>query len=124
MIEKRLDGFVQEYNKRVLANARNYKHHILSLTRNGPDRGDLAFALWANCAIPAILYGTECAPLLKKTITELERIQARVGKFILQLPALATNTVSGLDAGLRPIQELVDARILKFHQRLLSLPKG
>ena len=43
--------FVQEFNKNAISIARNYMYNVLSLTKDGPDRSDLAYALWSNCAI-------------------------------------------------------------------------
>ena len=77
---------------------------ILSLTKEGPDRSIVASCLWNNCAIPSILYGAKCNLLTKTSMDELERIQARVGKFILQLSALSTNVTSNIEAGLIPIK--------------------
>ena len=112
----------KKYNEHVLAKARNYMYAIISLSKDGPDRSEVARCLWLNCALPSILYGVECNILKKGTLDALERIQSRVGKFILQLPPKATNVTANLDAGLKPMKYQIIQRQLMYHARLLTLP--
>ena len=39
--------------------------------------------LWESVAIPSLLYGTEIILMVEKNIDELERIQARIGRWLL-----------------------------------------
>jgi hypothetical protein len=46
----------------------------------------------------------------KRTLSELERIQCMVGKFILQVPASMSNVLVWCDAGLMPIKQRIQCR--------------
>ena len=76
---------------------------VLSFVKTGPDRSELAYTLWTRCALPSILYGSEVIPLTVSTISEVERCQAAVGKFILQIPRRSSNVSIRIDAGLKPV---------------------
>ena len=72
--------------KDVVNIARRYAFSILSVTRAGLDQSEVARCLWESCAIPAILYGVEAMNLGGGTIQEIERMQGKIRKFILQIP--------------------------------------
>ena len=88
----------RDFNTLVKKKANNYLHGVLCLARTGPDRSELARTLWLNCALPSILYGSEIIPLTKDTVKEIEKCQAQVGKFILQVPRSSANICSNIDA--------------------------
>ena len=113
----------RRFNDHVISKARKYMYAIMSLAKEGPDRSEIARALWLNCALPSILYGVECNILTKGTVDTLERLQSRVGKFILQLPMVSTNVTSNIDAGLLPMKYHILSKQLNYQQRLLTLPK-
>ena len=81
----------KDYNDQMKIRAKKYLHAVLALSRNGPDRSELARVLWLNCALPSILYGCEAIPVAKNTIEEIERCQSQVGKFVLQIPKNSAN---------------------------------
>jgi hypothetical protein len=66
-------GFFRAHNETTKARALQYLQSVLSLVKTGPDRADLAYTLWSNCALPAILYGCEVIPLNQGTIQEIEK---------------------------------------------------
>ena len=72
---------------------------VMSLVKTGPDRAELAYTLWTCCGLTAILYGAEVMPLTQATITEVDRCQAQVGKFMLQLPRSSASVAANIDAG-------------------------
>ena len=111
----------RDYNERIKKKANNYLHAVLALARNGPDRSDMARTLWLNCAIPAILYGCEIIPISKQTIEEVEKCQARVGKFILQIPKNSANLSANIDAGLKPIKHIIDEKVLLYAHRVMHM---
>ena len=90
--------------KHMIATARGLAHTILSITRAGLDRAHVARTLWETCAIPAIIYASEAFCVWKSVIAELEKIQSRVGKFILQVPSSSSNAVTWTDAGMLPMK--------------------
>ena len=92
-------GFFRAYNENVKKVANKYMGSVLSLVKSGPDRAELAYTLWVNCAIPAILYGCEAIPLHKGTIDAIEKCQTRVGRFILQIPTSSSKAAVYVDAG-------------------------
>ena len=102
------------FNEQVKKRAKSYLASILSLVKTGPDRAELAYALWTRCALPAVLYGTEVMPLTQCTISELEKCQSQVGKFILQLPRSSASVSASLDAGLKPIWSVVAENVLLY----------
>ena len=112
----------KSYNEQVKKKAKNYLQSVLSLVRSGPDRSELAFALWTRCALPSILYGCEIMPLNQGTISEVERCQNLVGKFILQLPRNSSNVVANLDAGLKPVWSIIAERVILYASKLMKKP--
>ena len=102
------------FNEQVKRRAKSYLASILSLVKTGPDRAELAYALWTRCALPAVLYGTEVMPLTQYTISELEKCQSQVGKFILQLPRSSASVSSSLDAGLKPVWSVIAENVLLY----------
>ena len=117
-------AFFRAHNENAKAKARQYLQSVMSLVKTGPDRTDLAFSLWTNCALPAILYGCEVVPLNQGTINEIERCQSRVGKFILQIPTSSSNVSTNIDCGFRPVWAIVAERVLLYSSRLISKPSS
>ena len=115
-------GFFRAHNENTKAKARQYLQRVLSLVKTGPDRADLAYSLWSNCALPAILYGSEVVPLNQGTIQEIERCQSRVGKFMLQVPVSSSTVCTHIDCGFRPIWANVAERVLTNASKLMSNP--
>ena len=113
-------NLLKAYNENVIKKAKNYLNNILSLVRSGPDRSDLAFALWKNCALPSILYGAEIMPLSEGTLTQLEQCNTQVGKFILQVPRNSGNSACYIDAGLQPIRSLVAEKVITFSSKIFN----
>ena len=107
-------NFLKDFNDQVKKRAKNYLSSVLSLVRSGPDRSALAYTLWCRCALPSILYGTEIMPLTQATISEIERCQHAVGKFILQLPRSSANVSSFLDAGLKPVWSILAEKVMIY----------
>ena len=113
-------GLFRAYNERVKAKARQYLQCVLALVRAGPDRADLAHTLWTCCALPAIMYGCEVVPFHKGTIELLESCQARVGKFILQVPNSSANVCTNIDCGFRPVWAIIAERVMLYAKKMMS----
>ena len=112
----------KEFNFNLISTAKNYMYHILSLSKMGPDTSEVACALWSQCAVPAILYGTEVMHVSETSIMELERIQSKVANFILQIPLRSSSTAGIVDVGFKSFRQLIHERKIVYHKRLLSLP--
>ena len=112
----------KSFNDQVKKRARNYLTSVLSLVRSGPNRSDLAYSLWTNCALPSILYGAEIIPLTKESICEIERCNTVVGKFILGIPRSSANVSVYIDAGLRPIPAVIAEKVLLYASSIMSKP--
>ena len=112
----------KSFNDEVKKKAHSYLSSVLSLTRAGPNRSALAHSLWTLCAIPAICYGAEIIPLTKDTITELEKCNTIVGKFILQIPRSSADVSCYIDAGLRPISSILAEKVLLFAHSTMCKP--
>ena len=79
-------NLLSKFNEQVKTRSEAYLTQVLSLVKTGPDRAELAHTLWTCVALPSILYATEVLPLTQATISEVQKCQSVVGKFILQLP--------------------------------------
>ena len=112
----------KDFNGQVRKRARQYLASVLSLVKSGPDRSDLAYALWTRCAIPAILYGAEVIPLTQGTLNEMKSCQSKVGKFILQIANSSADISANIDAGLRPIWSIVAEKVLTYASKTLKQP--
>ena len=104
----------KDYNNQVKKRAQSYLARVLSLVKSGPDRAELAFTLWTCCALPSILYGAEVMPLTQTTISEVEKCQSQVGKFILQLPRSSASVAANLDGGLKPVWAVIADKVLTY----------
>ena len=116
-------SFFKNFNEQVRLRAQSYAYRVISLTRTGPNRAELAYTLWNQVALPSILYGTEVIPVTKETIKEIEKCQSIVGKFILQIPRSSTQASSNIDAGLRPIWSLIAERVLVYARSTMEKSK-
>ena len=121
-VSTKAHGFFKNHNENAKAKSRQYMQRVLSLVKTGPDRTDLAYSLWVNCALPAILYGCEVVPLNQGTIQEIERCQARVGKFILQVPSSSSSVSTNIDCGFKPIWSVIAERVLLYSHHIMSKP--
>ena len=113
-------GFFKTHNENAKAKAKQYLQSILALVKTGPDRASLVYTLWTSCALPAILYGCEVAPLNQGTIQEIERCQSRVGKFMLQIPTSSSSVVTNIDCGFKPVCWTLAERVLMYVSNLSS----
>ena len=109
----------KKYNEQVKTRAKAYLASILSLVKTGPDRSELAFTLWSCCALPSILYGCEIMPLTQATISEIEKCQSQVGKFMLQIPRSSASVSVSIDAGLRPVWAHIAEKTLLYASSLM-----
>ena len=110
----------KHFNEQVRKRAHFYLARVLSLVKSGPDRSELAYSLWTQVALPSILYGAEAVPLNDTTIKEVEKCQAKIGKFILQIPPSSANVCANIDAGLKPVWAVVAERVLIFAQKIMT----
>ena len=113
-IQLRGRSMIGQYEDIMIRRATSYAYSIMSLTRGGLDRALIAKRIWETCAIPSILYCVEAISVKKSTITELERIQNMVGRFILQVPASTSRALAWMDAGLMPMQYRIYLRQAGF----------
>ena len=113
-------GLFKAFNDQVKQKSQNYLYNVLSLVRSGPDRSELAYTLWTRCALPSILYGCEIIPLRQSTLHDVERCQALVGKFILQIPRNSSNVCSSLDAGLPPVWSVIAEKTLLYAHKIMG----
>ena len=114
--------FFRCHNEHMKKTAFKYMQSVLSLVKTGPDRASVAYTLWVNCALPAILYGCEVIPVTKDTLEVIERCQSRIGKFILQIPSSSSNAAVHIDAGLRPVWAVLAEKVVGYASTLLDKP--
>ena len=56
------------------------------------------------------------------SINEVEKCQAKVGKFILQIPRNSASVASSLDAGLKPVWAVIAEKVLLYANTIMSRP--
>ena len=61
-------------------------------------------------------------PLTDSTISEIEKCNTQVRKFILQIPRSSSNASAYIDAGLRPIWSLIAEKVLLYASSVMSKP--
>ena len=114
--------FFHCFNNQVKQRAQSYLSRVLSLIKTGPDQSNLAYTLWKQVALPSILYGAEVIPLTDGTIAEVERCQAAVGKFMLNLPRSSASVSAHLDAGFLPIKFMLAEKVLNYANITMTKP--
>ena len=81
----------------------------------------VAHTMWETCAIPGILYATDCLPLTQSTIAELDRIQSSVAKFILQIHPSSSNIGADIEVGFMPMRYRIIKKVIKYYTKLRDL---
>ena len=109
--------------KKMIAAARRYRGACKYLSRQGPDRVDVARCVWRNVAMPAITFGVESVLVSQATIESLDRESARWTKETLNLPVNTPNMATQVLMGIPSFRNLIYSNQLKFHMRLRNLPK-
>jgi hypothetical protein len=109
--------------KKMVSAARRYKGACKCLSRQGPDVVDVARAMWKSVAMPAIIFGTESVLVSQTTLDALDKESSRWAKETLNLPLNTPNIVSQVLMGIPSFKDLVYTNQLKFHHRLMNLPK-
>ena len=101
--------------------ANNYKFACLHLGKRGPDVVDVTLATWNNIALPSILFGCETIIFKECTLETLERIQSKVAKSLLGVPANTVNICAQTELGMFPFRMCLYKCQLKFYFRTLDL---
>ena len=111
-------SYLSDFNKDIIKKARNYAFSIMSLSKEHLDRGMVAHAMWETCAIPGILYATECLNVNKGTIDELDSIQSMISKFILQIHSSSSNVGAVMEVGFMPMKYRIAKRLINFYKKM------
>ena len=93
------------------------------MSRQGPNRVDMARCVWRNVAMPAITFGVESVLVSQATVESLDRESARWTKETLNLPVNTPNVATQVLMGIPSFRNLIYSNQLKFHMRLRNLPK-
>ena len=107
-------NLIKEREVSMIRAALKYAHTIMGFSRVGQDKARVAYILWERCAVPAILYATEAMNISKTTVTELNRIQNLVARFILQLPKSVATAAAYVDGGMKPMDIRIQERTGMF----------
>ena len=92
----------------------------MGVIRTGLDRALAAYKRWEGCAIPAVLYCAEASVVSQSCVQKIDSIQHQIARFILQLPKTASKVCGYVDAGIKPIQDRLDARTMMFAWKVLN----
>lgn len=112
----------QEKQKMAITTAHRYKGACIKMTRMGPDTVALASSCWSQMAIPSILHGTDSVPFSESTISEIERTQSQLAKFLLGLSITSPNVCAQETLGWPLFRHRLYLHQLKFYLRQLHLP--
>ena len=107
--------YMVEYSATRLQKAKAYCISTISMARNSPCPALFAWRVWKLVALPAILYGGEAVLIRKNELDLIEKEQASVAKFILQLGQNTQNVVAQVLADLEPVEIIYWRRVLKFY---------
>ena len=110
--------YMTEYSMDRAQRAKIYCTSTIALAKDSPCPALFAWRIWTAVAIPAIMYGCEAVMIRKKELIEIEREQARLAKFILQVPQSTCNAVAQVLADLELIEIIYWRRILNFYGKL------
>ena len=110
--------YMLEYSADRLAKSKTYCYSTIALAKESPSPALFASRIWLTVAIPAILYGSEAVLIRKKELDDIEKEQAKIAKFILQLPESTPNVVAQVLAGFEPIEVVYWRRVLRFYGEL------
>ena len=101
----------------MVEKARRFKDIILRTSFSVLDKIQAASAVWCNVALPAILYGTDAVPILESTVNELEMIQNKLGKALMNIPPSSANPIINTELGWKPIRLRIAQSKLAFFKR-------
>ena len=78
--------------------------------------------LWTRIGLPSILYGSEVVPLTQDTISDIERCQSQVAKFMLQIPRSSASVSSHLDGGFCPVWAVIAQKVMLYSFNTMKKP--
>ena len=107
--------YMSTNSKKRLEKARSYALSVINMARDSPCPALFAWRIWKYVALPAIFYGCESVLVRKDEISKIEREQARVAKFMLQVPANTANVVAQVLADMEPIEVYYWRRVLDYY---------
>ena len=110
--------YMSKYSATRLEKARLLSISTINLARNSPCPALFAWRVWTLTAIPAILYGCEAVLIRQTELSEIEKTQATVAKFILQVPSSTANVVAQVLADMEPIETVYWKRVLQYYGHL------
>ena len=107
--------YMSKNSKKRLEKARSYALSVINMARESPCPSMFARRIWQHVALPAIFYGSEAVLVRKDELAKIEREQAKVAKFILQVPANTANVVAQVLTDMEPIETYYWRRVLDFY---------
>jgi hypothetical protein len=111
----------QEFYRTRLARAKSYAGSIKGLAAKSHDPVEVAEILWLKTAMPSILYGCEVASFTKKSIEDLESVQAQMGAFIIGVSNSSAHVGICMELGWPSIRSRIFERKIKYFHRLTNL---
>ena len=113
-------AYLSDLNKDILRKARNYAFSIMSLSKDHLDRCMIAREMWETCAIPGILYATDCLNINQGTIDELDSIQSMIAKFILQIHSSSSNIGAVMEVGFMPMKFRIAKKQVMYYKKMIN----
>ena len=112
--------YYKAYEQVIVKKAKKYVNLIRVKSRAYPDVGAAAQQLWESVALPSILYGMESTAVSRVTLNTLDSLQARIGKYILQVPRCTQNVCAVVGCDLIPIKFVIMDRVYGLAVRMLN----
>ena len=116
--------YYRAYEQVIVKKAKKYLNLIRVKSRAFPDVGVAVHQLWVSVALPSIMYGMETTAVSVATWRTLESVQARLGKFILQVPRSTQNICAVVGCGFTPIRFVHMDRVYGQAVRMLESESG
>ena len=110
--------YMLDYSADRATKANVYCLSTIALAKDSPCPILFAWRIWNTVALPAIMYGSEAVLIRKKELDDIERAQAKLAKFMLQVPQSTSNVVAQVLADFEPIETIYWRRVLKFYGEL------
>ena len=101
--------------------ATDYATAIKHISKVSIDKVSIGLALWKGCAIPSILYASECLSFTKTALKKLDQIQCSVAKELCQIGAHANGAGALVETGLIPLSLKLKERKIAFMYRVKNM---
>ena len=102
----------------MIVGANQHVGRIKSRAKDSFSRIDVGEALWENCSLPCLMYGSECLILTKTDLGKLESSQRGLAKWLLGLDRNAAGIAASTELGWKSVQHVYEEKKMQMFARL------